>query len=198
MKLFIIDHLPKIPEEEFNKKIKELPEYRRHYVMSYRFMKDRILCAESFFLLQEALKSEYGIKEELEFDYIGNHKPILKHYHDIHFNISHCNNGIACAVDSNPVGVDIESIPKELDIDLCHCCFNDAEFEDIMNSDSPNIKFAMWWTKKEAFMKLTGQGMVNDVKNIFSTYATCNIFFETSVNQQNHFVVTWCQYPPYS
>ena len=60
-------------------------------------------------LLTEALYELYGLRIRPEdISAAQNGKPRLPAYPTVHFNISHCDGLVVCAVDDEPVGVDAE------------------------------------------------------------------------------------------
>lgn len=59
-------------------------------------------------LAKTAIKKTFGIDiAKQNFTYTGHGKPYLLNYPDVHFNISHSGEYVACAVADSPVGVDI-------------------------------------------------------------------------------------------
>ena len=88
-------------------------------------------------------------------------KPFLTNYDSIEFNISHCRETIVTAISANPVGVDVEGRRKFSDT-LLQRAFSDEEQALVRNSDEPELEFARIWTRKEAYFKLTGTGILLD------------------------------------
>lgn len=131
----------------------------------YRF---EILKRESviaYLLLCHALKEEYGITSPPEFEYMETGKPVLCGYPDIHFNISHCRKGVACILDSKPAGIDIEEI-KPLDVEVAGNVLSEEEYNSILGSDAPETDFTVLWTRKESFLKMTGEGLAGNLKEV--------------------------------
>lgn len=87
-------------------------------------------------------------------------KPYLVEYTNIHFNISHSKGAIACAVSDRPVGVDIERIRK-IDFRIVRYFFSQQEKDYIFaDSESTDLRFTEVWTKKEAYLKFLGTGIL--------------------------------------
>lgn len=143
-----------------------IPKWRLDKAMAYRFDIDRFLCAKSFMLLEEMLRQDYGLGCCPEFSYGDNGKPYFRDYPDIFFSISHCHKGIACAVMDRPVGIDIEEI--QYDEELAKAIFNAEELEAVRGADDPAEKFTEFWTRKESFLKLTGEGLRDNLKDVLS------------------------------
>ena len=94
--------------------------------------------------------------------------PLTTAHPNIHFNISHCREGVICVVSDRPVGVDIESI-REYKESLVRYTMNDDEVREIESAADPASAFIRFWTMKEATMKLIGTGISNDMKAIIDT-----------------------------
>lgn len=110
------------------------------------------------------IKNEYG-KE-----YIKNK--------GIFYNVSHTGGLLCAAVSDSEVGVDCETIREVDHLALAKRYFTDAEYESVRKSDDPEDEFFRIWTKKESYVKYTGEGFsrplssfeVSDVENIQSTF----------------------------
>lgn len=155
-------------------------------MMSYHNTADRFLSAKSYVMLEDMLAEEFGIRECPEFSYGPFGKPYLAGFPDIHFNFSHCRKGIACAVSDTPVGVDIEEI--QYDDTVALMVMNSAEYEQIGKASDPAVKFTELWTSKESFLKLTGQGIDDDIRHVLAS--TEGVRFDTVVNTDASYVCT--------
>lgn len=144
----------------------KLPPWRLEKALSYKRSIDRFLCAEAYLLLKDALSECFGIDGEFSFGYAPSGKPFLNEYPEIHFNLSHCSSCVCCAVSSSPVGVDVENI--QYDPDLAGTVFNTSEQEAIESADNREIEFTKLWTMKESFLKLTGEGIVDNIKEVLT------------------------------
>ena len=70
-----------------------------------------------------------------------------------YFSISHCKEGIAVAVDDQPIGIDIEAI-RHANSDLIERTMNEQE-----RVGMDDRKFTRLWTQKEAIVKAEGVGI---------------------------------------
>lgn len=183
-----------VTQQELNRDLLLLPEWRRKKVLSFRFLIDQVLCAKAYLLLKKGLKDRYGIDDNPAFDYIRHDKPVLRDYPDIHFNLSHCRKGVMCVIADRPIGCDIEEIEEKLDMALCRHCYNDNEVTNITSSEEPCIEFTKLWTMKEATLKLTGEGINNDLPSLFSQDMLSVLTFDTVVRKDAGFVYTVCRY----
>lgn len=92
----------------------------------------------------------------------GEHgKPYITNHEGIHFNISHCSEAVAVGVSGSPIGIDVEGRRRFSDT-LLHRAFNEAEQEAVKNAAEPELEFARIWTRKEAYFKWTGTGILVD------------------------------------
>lgn len=92
-------------------------------------------------------------------------KPYLMDYPKAHFNISHSGQYVVCAVSDRPVGIDIQEIVPYCSEIAANVC-NLTELAHLGVSSEPATEFARIWTKKEAFVKLTGNGITEEMKDI--------------------------------
>lgn len=153
---------------------------RRAYALRYRRESDRRQCVAAWLLLREALRREFGITEPPLLRYDDRGKPRLAHYPAIHFNLSHCSAAAACAVSDAPVGIDIETI-QPIDDDLLAHTMSAAEREAIAAAPSAAVEFTRLWTMKESLLKLTGEGLRDDMRDVLgplpagATFATTTL-----------------------
>lgn len=77
-----------------------------------------------------------------------------------HFSISHCDGVVAVAVDSHPVGVDIENVlNKKFTRKLANRIMTDEEFITYLNGGEKAQYICEVWCKKEALFKQQGKGV---------------------------------------
>ena len=166
---------------------------RRETALRYVREIDRRLSLAAFLLLQEALEKNYGITEPpvLSFGPCG--KPFLRDYPDIHFNLSHCSCAALCAVGDTPVGCDVETVEESLDMDLCNHCCSPQEKEYILSSARPELAFCTLWTRKEAFLKWTGEGLTDHLPELLSSPRAAAVHFESHISPDASFVYTVCR-----
>ncbi len=94
-------------------------------------------------------------------------KPCLEGYPNFNFNISHSGEYVICAIDDNPIGVDVEEMkPIECE-EIAKNFFTAKEFNYIVNQD---LKFQLdrfyeMWTLKESYIKCCGQGLSIPLKS---------------------------------
>lgn len=138
---------------------------RREQALKFRYELGRKTCAAAYLLLCEGLRKEYGITEPPVFEYGEHGKPMIAGHPEIHFNLSHCREAVLCVVSDRPVGCDVESI-REFHESLVRYTMNNDEIAEITQSPNPALAFIRYWTMKEAVLKLSGEGIRNDLKTV--------------------------------
>lgn len=147
------DALPVLPEDWQ----KYLSPQRLEKALAYKNEKDKIASVYAFLLLRYALYKEYGITEMPDIYTDENGKPQEKNGR-YHFNISHCATGVACAVDTTCIGVDVQEFrPVRQAVIRKVCSSNEAKL--LTDSADPAKLFAAMWAGKEAYGKYTGEGI---------------------------------------
>lgn len=122
-------------------------------------------------LLREGLSKHYGLhftKEELkeEVETGKNGKPYLKHFPDIHFNISHSDDYAACAVGEISCGLDIQKIKSVHTKRLLLRTLSEKEYTCVKKAAEPEKEFCKYWTLKESYLKWTGEGITKDLATL--------------------------------
>jgi len=124
---------------------------------------DNMLIGE--ILAKTVIKMTFGIDiAKQKFSYTEHGKPYLMNYLDVHFNISHSGEYVACCVSDKPIGVDIQKI-GEYSSDIAKRVCNEKELVQIEDSSDKASEFTKLWTQKEAVLKMYGTGIASgDIK----------------------------------
>ena len=138
---------------------------RRELALKFRHEGSRRLCVAAYLLLMDGLRREYAITGPPLFSFQSGGKPFLDDHPGIHFNLSHSGDVAVCAISDQPVGIDIET-PRKISNSLIDYTMNESERELIAASGDPSTAFLTLWTKKEALLKLTGEGISNQLKDV--------------------------------
>lgn len=153
-------NINELSEEQYNKFFGLLTDERKKHVTSLASFEKRKQSVAGEMLAKIGIASLSGITEtEIIISAKYNGKPYCKNA-DIHFSISHSGDYAVCAVDSNPIGIDIEKI-REINLKIAERFCNQSELEYI---NSKNRLFEIW-TAKEAAYKMLG-GKIKDFKKI--------------------------------
>ncbi|MCQ1531145.1 4'-phosphopantetheinyl transferase family protein [Lutispora saccharofermentans] len=113
-------------------------------------------------------------------------KPYLETEKNFHFNCSHSENWIVCAVSTGAVGIDIEAI-KYIDLNVGKRFFSESEYAYINNAP-PNLKlnyFYDLWTLKEAYIKKIGKGLNMRLKDFSICFDKNKIYVESAKYPEN-------------
>ena len=79
-----------------------------------------------------------------------------------HFSLCHISSLSAAALSDTPIGIDAEWLDPNRNIQgISSRFFSSSEQEEILSSDDSTLTFFSLWTKKEAFAKLTGEGLIS-------------------------------------
>ena len=140
---------------------------RREQALKFAHESGRRLSLAVYLLLMEGLQKEYGINEAPVFEYLEGGKPVIAGHPEIHFNFSHSGNVALCVIDNQPVGADIE-MPRKITPSLIAYTMNEDERAIIESASDQLMAFLSFWTKKEAVLKLTGEGIRSDLKTVLA------------------------------
>ena len=147
---------------------------RRETALKYKHVFGQWASLKSWLML-----ADLGVTGEWKYNEYG--KPYVEGGPE--FSISHCKHGIAVAVDSRPIGIDIEHI-RNVAPELVERTMNEAEREVVES----NVMFTKLWTMKEAYLKYVGTGIINDLKHVLDN--TGKARFETTI--KTNYIYTIC------
>ncbi|MEY8353738.1 4'-phosphopantetheinyl transferase superfamily protein [Lachnospiraceae bacterium 54-53] len=157
-------------------------------------------------LLDQGMKELYGWVPGVETPPVvlkGEHgKPFFKDHPRIHFNISHTDGMVACAIGDRQLGIDVErvrpypeSVPRRV--------FSEAErrrLEEMPEAERSRYFFRIW-TLKESYVKAAGCGLTVPLTEISFDYksdgtAFCpvpDVFFHQKM-LEGEYVLSLCTY----
>lgn len=125
-------------DDVFNSYYKKMPEYRRKKIDFFKFKKDKCLSLGAGILMnnliQHAEKKPTAQADSSSFEiaFTEQGKPFFKYRPDLHFSLAHSGKKVIAAISTNRIGVDVEEIAENSDIDLTE------------------------WTKAESYVKAAG------------------------------------------
>ncbi len=139
---------------------------RRARVRNIRSAKERARSIFAGLLLRHAFLQAGHTVSEWEAAELGKGrfgKPYIDGYPDFHFGLSHSGNWAACAVDSKPVGIDIQEM-KPWKMTLAKRFYHEREYNRLLalegvDQDRQTEEFYSMWTAKESAVKLSGRGI---------------------------------------
>jgi len=163
--LYIFDEIDLL-DDDFPENVSDLLSIeRREKVQRLSKIHGKKASAVVYLLLRLTLKDIYGINEIIEFDYNSMQKPYLQKYPQIFFNFSHSHNAGACAAASYEIGVDVQQIVVVKE-NVARRVLTVDEFSTFKSVENPNEYFCKAWTIKESYLKLTGQGISDELRDI--------------------------------
>lgn len=162
--VYVSDITPFRKDNIWKQFINRLDMERQEKVMRTRNEKDQVRILAAGLLLQDAVERELDRKIPEAFLCMKQKesgKPYLVDYPQVHFNLSHSGEMVACAIGRIEVGVDIQQlIPvkekvatrffTEKENERLKQCATKKEYEK---------QFIQYWCRKESYLKLTGEGL---------------------------------------
>ena len=132
-----------------------LPEYRREKIMRYRFEKDKLRSLIAGLLIRRAIGEMPLVFGEHEKPYVqGN---------SLYFSVSHSGRVAAIAVDDTELGLDVEELPAPDRLKIADRFYHPREREYVHGAEDEARAFCRIWTRKEAYLKMTGEGISTDL-----------------------------------
>lgn len=156
MEVLIFDQMEQCTEGEVQRMLPLVSPQRREQALRFKHTFGQFCCLKSWLMLFERLRvMGYGLPD---FQYNEHGKPYIEG--GPYFSISHCKQGIAVAIDDQPVGIDIEGI-RHAEEDLIERTMNEEERLRVTGYGLPDRMFTRLWTQKEAIVKAQGVGIVS-------------------------------------
>lgn len=184
-----------------------LDAYRQKEVLRYRSRTLQVQTAAAWHLLQTALEKTFGIAPMPRVACEEHGKPFFPDFPifpkgskiperpTVHFNLSHCRDAVACAIHYAPVGIDIESVRRPLNMPLARYVLTGSELQQVTEAKDPPLEFIRYWTRKESIVKLTGKGVSDDIKTILERYAH-RVTMQQQVSSDGKWVCTVSTFKP--
>ncbi len=133
---------------------------------------DRLSSLFADLLIRSIIMKKTGLKnEEIDFGKNAFGKPFLMGRDDFHFNLSHSGVWVVAAVDSQPVGVDVEKI-SDIDLGIADSFFSEDEHKDLMGQNNKQDYFFKLWSLKESYIKIIGKGLSQPLDSFTIRYVT--------------------------
>ncbi|MCP4221647.1 MAG: 4'-phosphopantetheinyl transferase superfamily protein [bacterium] len=187
----------KIPEQLdqsiFNLLLTRVSPAKRRRILEYVRFEDRLRCIFADLLVRSLIMNTTNLKNsDISFRTNQYGKPFLEGKDDFHFNLSHSGIWVVAAVDTQPVGIDVEQI-SDVDLAISRNYFSEDEHQDLMSSDDRLSYFFTLWTMKESYIKILGKGLSKPLNSFSAKYITEDRFSITSDGKELD-DVTFAQY----
>lgn len=159
MMKFKVLEIKNFTDSQFEKAFEKMSEKRQERCLRYKFTEDRRRMAFGEELLKGLVSEVYKVPEtEITLENLPSGKPVA--YVDgkeVFVSITHSGDFVAAAVSDTSVGIDLE-MKKELKPSVFKA-LSKEELEYAEKSGDKNHAFFRIWTAKEAYLKLTGEGL---------------------------------------
>lgn len=159
---------------EINSCRQKLSEAERKRAEKYHFNLDREVYWLSHAHLREELAKRLSVApESLKMEFFSDAKPFVSGA-KLDFNLSHSKKVFAFGIaesSGNLIGVDVEQVNNKVDYSFAFdTVMNKQEqayvLEDKGDSNESRLRFYEIWTRKEAFLKLIGLGIITTLTNV--------------------------------
>ena len=168
-----------------------LPPFRREQALRFRRDTDRRQSVAVWLLLREACRRELGREDVPAVAWTDHGKPYFPDLPDVHFNLSHCTEAAVCALGNEPVGIDVE-VPQNISPELMERLMSPGEREQILSDPCPEVALARVWTMKESLLKLTGEGLREDLDTLLDGRE--DVCWQTVCDPSGRYVYTTATY----
>ncbi|CAM3748517.1 4'-phosphopantetheinyl transferase superfamily protein [Cohnella lubricantis] len=130
--------------------------------------------------------------EQIAFGFNPHQKPFVIGLPNFHYNISHSGDWVLCAVDTQPVGIDIERITStDRDIALEYFAPDEQRYlNSAIGISERRHRFYEVWTKKESYVKAIGAGLSMPLHSfsVMDTEQNANCRFQFRLFDSNYAV----------
>ena len=170
-----------LSDDEYTKWYSLMDNEKKQRVDKFRFDDDKKRTVAGEMLARKAISEWCKVApESITFGIKEHGKPYAKGL-PVEFNISHSGDMVVCAVDDNPVGIDIEQIrPIDLTVakricteeELIYLFSHAPTAEDFVYTTDTAVlnRFFELWTAKEAYGKYNGIGLINNNTDFIKDY----------------------------
>ena len=192
MQYRIFDDMTQCSEQEIARLLPLVSDQRREQALRYKHLFGQFCCLKSYEMLMELLASTpYTLHSTPSFLYNEHGAPSLSG--GPYFSLSHSKRGIAVAISDEPIGIDIEAI-RPLSEGLVQRAMNPQEQAQIAAAANPEQEFIRLWTRKEAYVKMQGTGIISDMHQILQD--TEALQWHEIVDINKGYICTICEASP--
>ena len=175
--------------KNYDEKLNTLHEARAEKVKNYKMSEDKIRGLGAGLLLEKALEDYLKVNGEkpmvkdeqgrycISYEYGPQGKPYLKEYPNVQFSLSHSGMRVMVALSDTEVGLDVQQMCGYKD-KIVKRFYHQNEQEALLEltDDVQREKlFYDIWCCKEAYIKYTGQGMGQDLREFYADFKSDDI-----------------------
>ncbi|MBR0535141.1 MAG: 4'-phosphopantetheinyl transferase superfamily protein [Clostridia bacterium] len=168
----------KLSQSEYNKWISLASPEKQQRITRFCHEGDKKRSVAGEMLAKKSIAETLNIApEEIIIKVTSQGKPYVED-RPIHFNISHCEDYVVCAVNEKEIGIDIEKI-RDVNLSIAERFFTHSEREYLNNGDTAdkNKRFFEIWTAKEAYLKWLGSGITDELSKLDVPQANVKRFY---------------------
>lgn len=161
IKIFAVEISSPLEESLFQAFMRFVGEKKEKRIMKFIRREDAERTLVGDVLVRVIICEELGIRnDDIAFSYNDYGKPSLIYTEKFEFNLSHSGKWVVCAVDTSPLGIDVECL-RDIDFSIAERFFSNIEYGDIMEKDGLERLeyFYDLWTLKESYIKARGMGL---------------------------------------
>ncbi|MCP4221542.1 MAG: 4'-phosphopantetheinyl transferase superfamily protein, partial [bacterium] len=156
IEVYAVELPEKMNPELFNLLLNSASPVKRQRIERFVRETDKLSGLFSDLLIRSIIMGKTGLKNsQISFGQNEYGKPYLIGVDDFHFNISHAGVWVVAAVDSAPVGIDVEKM-LDVEIGLSNHYFTEDEHSDLMSHHDRKSYFFTLWSLKESYVKNLG------------------------------------------
>jgi 4'-phosphopantetheinyl transferase len=145
---------------------------KRKRIKKFKFQEDYLRSLYGEVCIRKVVSETVGISPaEIIISRNGYGKPYIENVPDLHFNISHAGDWVACIVSANECGIDIEHV-KDIDLKIAERFFHEDEYSFLTDKRGKERteRFFELWTLKESYVKYKGKGLQIPLNSFSVTY----------------------------
>ncbi|MEH7457911.1 4'-phosphopantetheinyl transferase superfamily protein [Bacillus sp. JJ1127] len=130
-------------------------------------------------LVHHIVYKKYGMKNRLEWGRTLYGKPYIHNLSSFQFSLSHAGEWVVCAVDTQPVGIDIECV-RAVDFQAMQYLFSSQEQKwwKKIPEDKQLETFYHIWTGKESYIKAIGTGVSKNLSSFTVSLSEGRVYDE--------------------
>lgn len=180
--IYLFENIQNYSRKSLDHDIASLPVAHRQRIQKYTNINRQKLSTIGIKLLMYGLKHEYDCTDMPAWAYGKYGKPYFKVWENIHFNISHCPDAVACALDINPIGIDVQDTRRANKPQVWKRVCSSSELDELTQANDPASLFTRFWSLKESYVKYTGEGIGQDLKKLDFSNCQYSIFQKNNLN----------------
>ncbi len=144
---------------QFELAFAKMSKERQNRCLRYKLIDDRRRMAFGEELLRKLMAEEFSTDEnDILIKNMPSGKPVAEiKGKEVLVSLTHSGDFVACAISDTPVGIDLE-VKREFKPRVFKA-LRDSEREFVAKSKDEALAFLKIWTAKEAYLKMTGEGL---------------------------------------